>query len=332
MARMRELPWVLKTIGPIEFVRRVVREIQDDGVMTIAAAVAFYWLFALFPFIIFLITLVPLLPVDVRQQAIHEISQTVEANLATGQTADIVMTQVRSIINTPKGGILSFGLLLTLWAASNGMSATMSALDRCYDVARPRNFFAHRGIAILMTVSVVFLTLCIILLIPVGNLLMRIFTNPEYVERIPDWAVGGSRWLLNTGRYALGGLLMMLLVSSLYQFGVAVRRRWTLISPGAVFTVVVIALFAFAFNLYLRHLGANSYAQTYGALGGVIILLMSFYLYAVVFLIGAEINAEIDYAVLGLRPGSPDASDSLPRLHRPDERERFRTAQQLEDQ
>jgi membrane protein len=319
MARLREVPWVLRTIGPWELCRRVVREIGDDGVMNMAAAVAFYWLFALFPFIIFLVTLIPLLPENTRQDATAWITSKVEVNLPPGGAREMVVNQMHSIINTPRGGVLSFGLLLTLWAASNGMVATMTALDRCYDITRPRNFLVQRGVAVMMTVSVVVLTLTIVLLIPVGNIVMK-----QFDSYLGDEIRGPWQMSLNVSRIALGLFLMILLVSSLYQFGASVRRRWTLITPGAIFTVLVIVLLAMGFDQYIKAFGAKSYNQTYGALGGVIILLMSFYLYAVVFLIGAEINAEIDYAVLGLRSGGHDDTDPLPRLHDADDLRRFK--------
>jgi YihY family inner membrane protein len=399
MARISEIPLVWRKIGPWQFVKNLYREIQDDGVMTIAAAVSYYWFFAFFPLMIFLIALIPMLPEKYREQATNNIEIQLKANIP-GQ-AEAITNQIREFLNTPKPGVMSVGMLLMLFAASNGMNQTMLALDRCYDVNRPRNFLLQRSVAILMTLAFILMALLIVLVIPIGNLALRwvdnlvvseggtesITTMPSFalVARIaPYWAVvkyfialsmlallvnalfdlrsrssDDSRrrllgyaklaaaviglmmtlvepigaktgellhsfsWLvwrpaLDVARYFMGFTLLVLLVSTIYQFGATVRRRWVLITPGAVVCVAVILACGWGFSWYVENFGAKSYQRTYGAVGGIIILLLMFYLYAVAFLIGAEINSEIDFAVVGVRSDQiTDATnvDPLPELH-----------------
>ncbi len=326
MARLREVPYVLKKVGPIEFGRRVLREIGEDGVFNMAAAVAFYWLLALFPFVIFLMSIAPLIPGNAKNSTEASVSEWVNANLPP-QATQPVMENVRTIFDRPPPGLLSIGLLATLWAASNGMNATMTALDRCYDVTKPRKFFHQRSIAIFMTIGMVIVMLLIIILIPVLSIVFRVLENPSFVANVPDFAKGGPKFFLNIFRYSLGIALIIILISSIYQFGVSVRRRWRLITPGAIFAVFTVMLLAFAFNKYIALFGGKSYAQTYGTLGGIIILLLMFYLYAVAFLIGAEINSEIDYEVLGSK--NDEGLDPLPRIHEQGEMERFRKQAEL---
>jgi membrane protein len=316
MARISEVAGVLRTVGKWPFVKRVWHEIDDDGVFNIAAAVAFYWLLALFPFLIFLLTLTPLLPPEAQQNTRETVSEYVYANLPQ-RSADTVMQTINEVLTQPRGGLLSIGLLTTLWAASNGMNATMTALDTCYDVVRRRNFLVQRGVAILMTAAFVLMSLLVVLLIPVTSIVLT------YVgSQVPEFAGGTYRLLIDLARYTLGLFVLILLVSTIYQFGASVRRRWVLITPGAVFTVIVIAALSAGFRYYITNLGGeSSYTKTYGALGGVAIMLLLFYLYAVVFLIGAEINSEIDFAVLGVRDAQGEMlTDPLPDLHITDRR------------
>lgn len=319
MARLGEVPYVIKKIGFVEFGKRLLREISADGVFNMAAAVAFYWLLALFPLMIFLTSLAGILPVGAKDTLMERITIWIYTNL-TKEAADTVYLNVKTVVDRPRGGLLSIGLALTLWAASNGMNATMTALDRCYDVTKPRVFWAQRLIAIAITVGVVAVVLAVILLLPVTTLVLNYFDKSS--EYVPSFAQSTTRLAINISRYALGVLLVILLVSSIYQFGVSIRRRLTLISPGAVFTVFGVMAMAYGFNWYLQSFGAESYNKTYAGLGGVIILLLMFYLYAVVFLIGAEINSEIDFEVMGVL--NEEGADPLPHIHKREDIERYR--------
>ena len=325
MARLREVSFVLRKIGPTRFLKNIVREINDDGVMNMAAAVAFYWLLALFPFFIFLMSMLPLLPDRYRAGAKDRVTYWTESNLPP-QARDTVIKNVTVVLDEPRGGLLSVGLLLTLWAASNGMNATMAALDACYDVKKPRPFIVQRGVAILMTIFMV-LTVCVVLvLIPVATQVIR-FVQANVDRFAASRATSAMFLAIDLLRYPLGLLLVVLLISAIYQYGVSVRRRWTFFTPGAVFTVFTVIVLAWGFNLYLQRFGAASYAKTYGALGGVIILLLLFYFYAVVFLIGAEINSEIDYEILGSK--NDEAKDPLPKLFVTEDLDKFRKQLEL---
>ena len=99
---------------------------------------------------------------------------------------------------------------------------------------------------------------------------------------------------------------MFAVVGIMYRYGVAIRQRFRLLSPGAVFTIGVWLFLSFAFRWYVNVFGKESYTRTYGTVGGVAVLLLFFYLDALVLMLGAEINCEIDYEVLGVPRGSMD--------------------------
>jgi hypothetical protein len=126
------------------------------------------------------------------------------------------------------------------------------------------------------------------------------------VEPAPDVPMGYKVLLIawQVGRFSLGILLMLATVAIIYYFGPNVKQKWRLLTPGAVFTVVVWVALGGAFRAYIDKYG--KYDQTYGAVGGVAILLLFFYIDAVVLLIGAEINSEVDFVSLGLEPGATD--------------------------
>lgn len=298
MARLSDVPVVFRRVGVVTFTRRVWREVEDDQLFTWGAALAYSWLFAVFPFLIFLLTLVPLLP----QSVINEAYTRIQVSLYDWLPANGAWTiweNIRRVLDGPPRGLLSIGLLVTIWAASGGVNMTMTALDRCYEVERGRSFFHRRLVAIVITVFVATMIVAVLVLIPVGNALTH-----YVMDRMP--ISKGVLWLWNGARYLLAFVLMFTVVAIMYFYGISVKQKWRVFSPGAVFTIGVWILLAFAFRWYVNTFGKDSYNRTYGTVGGVAVLLLFFYLDALVLMIGAEINSEIDYEVLGVERGCRD--------------------------
>lgn len=292
MARLGDIPHVWRTVGPIGFVRRVVRETLEDYVFTWAASLAYSWMFAVFPFLIFLLALLPYLPEPAKTEATGEIKQMI-AQAVPSQAGVTLQRELDNLVSTPRGGLLSLGILVALYGASNGIAATMTALDRTYDIELGRNYVQTRAIAAGLTLAVASLIIALICLVPVSTSLLR---WADANGLIPDWL----RWLINLGRYSAAVVLMFTILSLVYYFGPSVRGRWRWVSPGAIFVVTCWVVLGFAFRWYIDRYAAASYARTYGAIGGVAIMLLVFYIDAIVLLIGAEINSEIDFAVLGV--------------------------------
>jgi len=199
---------------------------------------------------------------------------------------------------------LSIGLLVTIWAASGGVNMTMTALDRCYEVERGRSFFHRRAVAIAITIVVATMIVAVLVLVPIGNLVIKYVVEhwPEKTTPIPRALL----WTLNGARYVAALVLMLTVVAIMYYYGISVKQKWRVFSPGAVFTIGVWVLLGFAFRWYVNTFGKDSYNRTYGTVGGVAVLLLFFYLDALVLMVGAEINSEIDYEVLGVERGSRD--------------------------
>jgi len=287
MASMRDFVPAVRAVGPIRFVRKVWKEIVQDDLFTLAAALAYAWLFAIFPFLIFLLTLFAYIPHDRKVSAYEQIAAAINKIMAH-DAAQTILTNLDQVLNEPKTGLLGIGIVVTIWVASGGMSMTMSALDAAYDVPNTRPFYMQRPVAIGLTIVVTTLILAVLLLLPVGTAVMHWLTKRALVP-IP------LLWLLNFIRYGLAILLMFLVLSLLYRFGASVKTSFSFFSPGAVFTVLVWILLGAAFRFYVDKFGR--YQQTYGALGGVTIILFFFYIDALVLLIGAEINSEVDRAL-----------------------------------
>ncbi len=311
MARLRDVPTVFRTMGFFAFLRKVYFEINDDNLYTWAASLAYSWLFAIFPFFLFLLTLIPLLKPAWKQEAINRINEAV--NTFPHETQVTLHTYVdprlHELLYKPPPaltGILSLGLLITIWAASGGLNTTIAAMDKCYDVDKPRPFYKQRPLAIGLTLVVATMILLVIVLIPIGTLITRELTSDaqSVLGSLPRDATSwlGPVWIFlwQIFRYAVGLLLMLWIVAIVYHFGPAIKRKWRIVTPGSVFTVAMWILLGLVFRIYVDKYG--KYNQTYGAVGGIAVLLLLFYLDALVLLIGAEINSEIDNAMERLKP------------------------------
>jgi len=303
MARLSDFPKVIKAVGWYRFSKRVLDESLKDNLLTWAAALAYSWLFAIFPFFIFLLTLLPYLPDKAKTGARDEIRAQLKQMIP--ESADMIWNNVNdnylSLLYQPRGKLLYIGLIVTLWAASSGVAMTMSALDRCYEIDRGRPFYVQRPLAILLTIIVIVMLLLVLCLLPLGSAAKLWVIRFGYATRLPFPIMA-----FDIVRWALSLLFMMTLLSILYYKGPAVKHRFHLLSPGAVFSVIVWVILAMAFRIYVDRVGGKGYEKTYGTLGGVAILMLFFYIDALVLLIGAEINSEIDFEVLKVPRGSRD--------------------------
>jgi membrane protein len=280
MAHLREFVPAVRAVGLKKFVLVIIQEVNKDKLTTQAAAVAYAWLFAVFPFLLFLLTLFAYIPEKQKINAHDFISSAVHEVMAK-DAAETIVSNLNEVLNQPRSGLLSIGLAVTLWIASGGMSMTMTALDAAYDAKKTYPFYVQRPIAMLLTIIITVLNVIVLLLWPVGTAIENFLSN---TGRVP----GRILWMLTFARYGLAVLLMLAILSLLYTFGTRVRHRLTFTSPGAIFTLLVWVVLGECFRFYVDKFGR--YQKTYGAVGGVTIILLFFYLDALVLLIGAEIN------------------------------------------
>ena len=283
-----------KMFGGLTLKKLAVRtwgEANEDNVFGGAAELAYYFLLALFPMLIFLVSIVGFVPG--LQEALFKSL----ASFAPGDAMQLVRDTLNDVVSNRNGGLLSFGILGTIWAASSGVTAVMETLNVAYDAKETRSFIKGRLTAIGLTVALAVLF--------IGGTLLVMFG-----DKLADWLSSALR--LGTAfavawhvlDYILGLGMLFIAIQLIYYFGPNVKQQWKWITPGAVFAVGAIILGSLAFSLYLRF--APSYSATYGGLGAVIILMLWLYMVGLVILIGGEINSEIAHATdKGKQPKKP---------------------------
>jgi membrane protein len=280
---------VLKATWP--FLWRVVKRFSQDQGSVFSGYIAYSLMLSLMPFLIFATALTGfIVGVEESQTALNALFSVVPEHVA--QTLEPVLLEV---IGQRRGGILTLSALGAIWAASNGVEAVRIGLDRAYDVDAARHVALSRliSVGVVLLGFVVFTVLCTLVIFAplVFNLIER-WTD----IRIPQ-GIDTLRYLIATAvlSASLYGMHRVLPSRSMRGF-----RLW----PGILASVVIWAVVATGLSLYLAY--SPSYAVTYGALAGVIVTLLFFYLTGLALIFGAQVNAAVNQHLLGAARG-PDA-------------------------
>ena len=277
-----------------ELLKRTAREFSQDDVLGLAAQMAYYFLFALAPAIVCVIAITSYLPFSSIQELVSSLS-----GFAPPAVVEILRDQLANIAQGEHSGALTFGFLLALWSSSAAMVSIIGALNRAYDIEEARPWWKVRLTAILLTVGVaVFIVLAFAL----------VLVGPTFIDRIASMVGLGDMFatVWNVARWPVALSLVALGVGLVYYFAPDAEQDWEWITPGAVVATVLWLIASLAFKFYVASFA--NYNESYGSLGGVIILMLWFYISAVAILLGAEMNAEIEHA----SPQGKDPGEKVP--------------------
>lgn len=262
--------------------KRLKDEVSEDDISGAAAELAYRFFLALFPFLIFIAALGGFIASNIGvQDPTGEIMEMIGDSLPE-DSAGVLETQLRSVLEQRNGGLLSVGILGAIWAAASGVGSLMKTMNRIYGVGETRGMVGRTAIALGLTIAGAgFMVLAFVILL-VGQLYGPQLAGEIGLENTAADVLGLVRW-------PAAVVLVMVAVAFMYWLApnAEVPLKW--ISPGAVFFTLgwIIASIGFAF--YVANFG--SYNQTYGALGAVVVLLIWFYLTGFLLLLGVEINS-----------------------------------------
>ncbi len=284
-------------IGWRELALRTAREAWADNCLNLAAQLAFYFFLALFPALLFLVSLISFLPVSGLLEAITAAL----SRVAPGDVIQIVQDQVLKIANDENGGLLTFGMLGTIWSMSSGMDAVINTLNVAYDIQEGRPWWKTKLTAIALTLALAAFIILSMSLVLVG---------PSFGEKVAAWFSLGRALTIawSVLQMPVVFVLVTLGIAMIYYFAPDAEQDWIWITPGSVVATVLWILVSLGFKFYVASF--TSYNATYGAIGGVIVLLLWFYLSSLAVLIGAGQNSEIEHASpYGKDPGEKKVNE-----------------------
>lgn len=259
----------------IDYVKAILHEYKKDNIPILAAAQAYYYLLSIVPLLIVCFAIIPYLNMDPKEVMLFL------EDVIPGGIAESFEEQIVNIVQTPKGGLLTFGIVGALWSASNGVNAFIKATNEAYGIDETRSFIMIKFIALTLTVGV-FISFAVALLLPVfGSVNLNLFNDLFHINTSIVIALQLTRWIVSI-------LVIILILLVLYRFAPNKKLPIKHILPGAISASTLWLIISLGFSLYVSNFG--SYTATYGSLGGIIILMIWFYLTGLTLMIGAEIN------------------------------------------
>jgi len=267
-----------------EILRRTFKEaFFEDNCLGMAAQLAYYFFFALFPALLMLIAIASYFP---YHTLVNDLFSTL-GGFAPPEALTIITDQLAKIANGENGGLFTIGMLTTIWSTSAAMTAIIDTLNAAYDIQEGRPWWKVRLTAIALTVGV-----ALFILVAFGLVL----AGPSLAEHLADRFYLGSafEWTWKIAQWPVVFALVSGAIAIVYYYAPDAEQDWVWMTPGSIFATTLWLLASLGFKYYVANM--TSYTETYGALGGVMILMLWFYISGLVILIGAEMNAEIEHA------------------------------------
>lgn len=267
------------------FIKLLGRRFVEDNTADLAATLAYYFLLSLFPLVIFLFAVLPYLGLT-QQELLPFLSR-----YLPGEVMLLIQQNLGSVF-TKSGGLLSLGIIATLWPASNAINALMRTLNRAYHVKETRSFVVIRILAMILTLAMIFAIAMTLAVNVVSAALVRtLFQHIGISDKFADmWSVVST---LTTF------VVIITIFAFLYSLGPNMKLKLGEVMVGAVIAGTCWQAASYAFSFYVRYFG--HYATTYGTLGGIIILMLWFYITALTIIAGGQINAILHHLRISKR-------------------------------
>jgi membrane protein len=276
-------PWQMPRAAWKDIASRTWQRVWDDNVGLVAAGVAFYGFFALLS-LLAMIVLVYGFVADV--QTLVDTMRTL-TRLLPNDVAALIGDQLVQAMKSSEGG-KGFGLLIAfvvaLYGGTNGAGAIITALNIAYEEKEKRSLLRFYLVAMVMTLVAVVLAVLTLAGVTVATQLDAVVPHASAPLVILGKAVA----------YLVLVLVTSAVAATLYRYGPSREKaRWKWITPGSVFTAVSWLLLTVLFGVWVTTV--SDYSRTYGSLGATVGLLTWMYLSAYVFVVGAELNGEIEH-------------------------------------
>lgn len=258
------------------FLKELITRIRKVDVTGLGSQLAFFFLLSLFPLLIFIFTLLPYLNLD--QSEIFLFIR----EFAPESVALLIEDTLGEILSSRNGGLLSIGILATIWSASKGMNALTKALNLSYFKEETRSFVVARGMSVVFTVMLI-AVLVIALVLPVFGQQIGVFAFSYFGLE------AGFVKVWTSIRLIIPAALIFTVFSLIYWLVPNLKLHFKSVLPGSIFATVGWILTSLGFSYYVGNYG--SYSSTYGSIGAIIVLMMWLYFSAIILMLGGQLNA-----------------------------------------
>ena len=268
-----------------DVIKFFLNQIRKVGLNDRARSIAFSFLTAVPAAAIFLCTLIPYLPVS--KKIVNQLMQLTKDIAPNQNTSALISNFLNDFLEKPRNGLLSFGLLLALFYASNAMMGLMRSFNKSLIYNSKRNMLQTRWMAIKLTLLLVLLV--------IGSVVMLV-TQDQLLRNLLKWMNVHNRTiktLLKTLRWLVIIPLFYYSIAFIYKYAPAVNKRWRLSSPGTLLATFLFIVTTFVFSYWVNKFG--TYNKVYGSIGSILILMLLIYFDSMILLIGYELNVSIHH-------------------------------------
>jgi membrane protein len=266
-----------------DLIKRTLKKTASDDAQGLASQLAYYFFLALFPALLCILAIASFFPL---QNFTDDVARMLSP-FAPREMIDVISQEMRRIAQGQHGGLFTIGFLGALWSSSSAMTAVISAMNRAYDIDESRPWWKVRLVAVVLTIGLSLLIVVAFMLVVAGPQLADLLARHLGFGPVFAWTWKILQW-------PLVFMMVAVAIGLIYRFAPDAEQEWVWITPGSLAATSLWFLGSLAFRFYVVYFG--NYEATYGAIGGIILLLLWFYLSGLVIVIGAEMNAEIEHA------------------------------------
>ena len=280
-----------KTISYYSVFKIFKNKLVEDEIFERSLAVAFSFTIASFPLIIFLFTLLPYINAWVPEIDSEKILIFLQ-NIMPSDMFSITKNTILDLVETKRGGLLSIGVISSIFLSSNGFNTLIKTFNSCHRVRENRSFYETRLIAMLLTFVFFIVTIVAIVLSTLGDFIINIILEYDVFKDVEYYTINS---------YKLLSLFISfyLLITSIFYFAPVTHNKWTFVSSGSIISAIGCVAISLAFSYYINNF--PTYNKLYGSIGILIAYMGWVYFISSIILIGFEWNTSIDIAIKKLK-------------------------------
>lgn len=274
-----KLPW-LYGLSFYDLLEIYVIGIIEGAISYRAAAIAFSFFMALFPFALFILNLLPYIPIQGFQaDFIDFVQQSVPPT-----TFDAIYKIINDILNHSNSGLISTGFFMAILLMTNGMNAILGGFENSHHITLKRKFFRQYFVALCLS-----LLLSLVLLITVAAIVIfEVFIQRTKIQDV----LSDDIPLIQMGRFAFVILMILITTSLLFKFGIKREAKRSFISIGSVFTTILIIISSYFFGIWVVKF--SKYNELYGSIGTLLVVMFYIWINCMILLLGFDLNASIN--------------------------------------
>ncbi|MCK5278069.1 MAG: YihY/virulence factor BrkB family protein, partial [Cyclobacteriaceae bacterium] len=255
-----------KEVSIYKILENLFVNINNDDILHKASSVAFSFTLAVFPAIIFLFSLIPYIPIPNIRADIIELVNDVAMLEQISQT-------IHDVVSKPRGDLLSFSVLLSVFLSTNGMMELAQTFNKIYRTIEKRGYWKTRLIATFLTVILALVMFISIVLLTVGSFVLNYMVDNGFLAQ--DFLFYSILVL----KFFVLFILFLFTISAIYYFAPALHNRWSFISIGSVVATLLSIFVSYLFSFYITNFG--TYNKLYGSIGAMIAMMVWIYMISV---------------------------------------------------